>query len=72
MPPGVEIIVHARIRMSNQNAQNQIKMSKSMTTSFFVKMIINLIGTFQDPDTMQDTGTGDGEEGECTPKVSSL
>lgn len=35
-------------------------------------MIINLIGTFQDPDTMQDTGTGDGEEGECTPKVSSL
>lgn len=63
MPPGVEIRVHIRIKTI---------MSQIMTASSFAKTIVNFIGTFQDPDTVQDTGTGDGEEREHKPKVSAV
>lgn len=63
MPPGVEIRVHARIKTI---------MSQIMTASIFAKTTVNFIGTFQDPETVQDTGTGDGEEREHKPKVSGI
>ena len=53
----MEIVIHARIKMI---------VSKIMTASSFAKTIINFISNFQDPDTVQDTGTGNGEEKENT------